>query len=88
MAGLDSVRLNVIKGVCDTRRECRAWDKPGHSVMTSTALPGKLNDGVASELMFSKHEHKLFHIIDCCIRYGAGVEIPDKTMASILDAHY
>eukprot|EP00959_Pyramimonas_sp_CCMP1952_P014871 314793-Pyramimonas_sp.AAC.1 len=28
--GLESVRLNLIKGVCDTCRDCRAWDKPGH----------------------------------------------------------
>eukprot|EP00959_Pyramimonas_sp_CCMP1952_P040294 842697-Pyramimonas_sp.AAC.1 len=30
----------------------------------------------------------MFHSIDRCIRYAAGVEIPDKTMKSILDAYY
>eukprot|EP00959_Pyramimonas_sp_CCMP1952_P379218 7943613-Pyramimonas_sp.AAC.1 len=39
--GLDNVRLNLFRGVCDTCRECRAWDKPGHTVMSSIALPGK-----------------------------------------------
>eukprot|EP00959_Pyramimonas_sp_CCMP1952_P084461 1766491-Pyramimonas_sp.AAC.1 len=43
---LDSVRLNLIRGVCDTCRECRAWDKPGHTVMPFTALPGKFNEEV------------------------------------------
>eukprot|EP00959_Pyramimonas_sp_CCMP1952_P297893 6231495-Pyramimonas_sp.AAC.1 len=50
--GQDSVRLNLIKGVCDTCRECRAWDKPGHTVMPSTASPGKFNDEVECDLMF------------------------------------
>eukprot|EP00959_Pyramimonas_sp_CCMP1952_P139614 2921695-Pyramimonas_sp.AAC.1 len=50
--GLDNVRPNLIKGVCGTFRECRAWDKPGHAVMLSTALPGKFNDEAECDLMF------------------------------------
>eukprot|EP00959_Pyramimonas_sp_CCMP1952_P308286 6451797-Pyramimonas_sp.AAC.1 len=45
-AGLDNVRLNLIKGVCDTCRGRRAWGKPGHAVMPSIASPGKFNDEI------------------------------------------
>eukprot|EP00959_Pyramimonas_sp_CCMP1952_P081396 1700694-Pyramimonas_sp.AAC.1 len=86
--GLDSVRLNLIKGVCGTCRECRAWDKPGHTVMPSTALPGYLNDEVECDLMFYQQEHNIFDIIDRCIRYATGMEIPGKTMTTILDAYH
>eukprot|EP00959_Pyramimonas_sp_CCMP1952_P379448 7948370-Pyramimonas_sp.AAC.1 len=87
-AGLDNVRLNLIKGVCDTCRVCRARGKLGHAVMPSTALPGKFSEEVDCDLMSYKHEHNRFHIIDRCVRYGAGSEIPDKNMTSILDAYH
>eukprot|EP00959_Pyramimonas_sp_CCMP1952_P164591 3440696-Pyramimonas_sp.AAC.1 len=86
--GQDSVGLNLIRGVCHTCRECREWDKPGHAVMPSAALPGKFNEEVECDLMFYKREHSLFHIIDRCMRYANGIEIPDKTMTSILDAYH
>eukprot|EP00959_Pyramimonas_sp_CCMP1952_P238742 4988878-Pyramimonas_sp.AAC.1 len=44
--GLVYVRLNLIKGVCDACLECRAWGKPGHPVLPSTALLGKFNEEV------------------------------------------
>eukprot|EP00959_Pyramimonas_sp_CCMP1952_P042699 892829-Pyramimonas_sp.AAC.2 len=87
-AVLDSVWLNRIKGVCGTCRGRRAWDKPGQTIMSSTALLGKLNDEVECDLMFYKQGHRVFYIIERSIRYGAGTEIPGKTMASILDAHH
>eukprot|EP00959_Pyramimonas_sp_CCMP1952_P348832 7308548-Pyramimonas_sp.AAC.1 len=86
--GLDSDRLNLIKGVCDTCRECRAWDKPGHTVMPSTALPGEFNEEVECDLMFYRQEDTMFHMIDRCIRYATGIEIPDKTATTILDAYH
>eukprot|EP00959_Pyramimonas_sp_CCMP1952_P200101 4184981-Pyramimonas_sp.AAC.1 len=90
--GLDNVRLNLTKGVCDTCRECRAWDKPGHTVMPSTALPVNFNDEVECDLMFYKQERKICHIIDRCIRYATGMELSDQTnyypgcISSVLDA--
>eukprot|EP00959_Pyramimonas_sp_CCMP1952_P269850 5641930-Pyramimonas_sp.AAC.1 len=38
--------------------------------------------------MLYEQEHNIFHIIDRCIRYATGIEIPDKTMTSILDADH
>eukprot|EP00959_Pyramimonas_sp_CCMP1952_P176546 3689723-Pyramimonas_sp.AAC.1 len=78
----------MIKGVRDTSRECRAWDKPGHAVIPSTALPGKSNEEVECDLMLYKQERNIFHTIDRCIRYATGMEMPDKTMTSVLDAYH
>eukprot|EP00959_Pyramimonas_sp_CCMP1952_P293795 6144665-Pyramimonas_sp.AAC.2 len=50
-AGLDNVRLNLIKGVCDSCRERGAWDEPGRTPMPSTALPGKFNDRVGCDFI-------------------------------------
>eukprot|EP00959_Pyramimonas_sp_CCMP1952_P418786 8772856-Pyramimonas_sp.AAC.1 len=87
-AGLVSVRLKLIKGICDARRDCRARDKPGRAVMPSTALPGKLNAETECDLMVYKQEHTISHIIDRRIRYATGMEIPDKTMTCTLDAYH
>eukprot|EP00959_Pyramimonas_sp_CCMP1952_P016888 358113-Pyramimonas_sp.AAC.1 len=56
--------------------------------MSSTALPGKFNDKVECDLMLYEQQHNVFRVIDRCIRCGAGIEIPDKTMTSVLDAHH
>eukprot|EP00959_Pyramimonas_sp_CCMP1952_P125555 2625345-Pyramimonas_sp.AAC.1 len=56
--------------------------------MPSTAPPGKSNEQVECDLLFYKQERKIVHIIDRCIRYATGLEIPDKTMTSILDAYH
>eukprot|EP00959_Pyramimonas_sp_CCMP1952_P251103 5248278-Pyramimonas_sp.AAC.1 len=55
---------------CDTCRERRAWDKPGHTVMPCTAPPGKFNQEVECDLMFYKQEHNICYIIHRCIRYA------------------
>eukprot|EP00959_Pyramimonas_sp_CCMP1952_P078485 1640403-Pyramimonas_sp.AAC.1 len=38
--------------------------------------------------MFYNQEHHIFHITDRCIRFAIGIEIPDESMASILDAYH
>eukprot|EP00959_Pyramimonas_sp_CCMP1952_P173541 3626380-Pyramimonas_sp.AAC.1 len=55
--------------------------------MPSTALPGKCNDEAECDLMFRKQDHRACRIIGRASRCGAGIEMPDKTMTSILDAH-
>eukprot|EP00959_Pyramimonas_sp_CCMP1952_P060736 1268646-Pyramimonas_sp.AAC.1 len=79
-AGLDNVSFNVIKGVCDTCRECRAWDKPGHAFMPCTGLPCQFIEEVECDLMFYRKKHHTFHLIDRCIRDATGMEIADKTV--------
>eukprot|EP00959_Pyramimonas_sp_CCMP1952_P409041 8572105-Pyramimonas_sp.AAC.1 len=60
---------------------------PGHAVMPSTAVPGKFNEEVECDIRFYTQERTIFDITDRCVRYGAGVEMPDKLMTSMLDAH-
>eukprot|EP00959_Pyramimonas_sp_CCMP1952_P418977 8776273-Pyramimonas_sp.AAC.1 len=51
-AGVSCVRLKLIKGVCDARRGCRAWDKPGyalcHLLRYLTSLMEKSNAALCS----------------------------------------
>eukprot|EP00959_Pyramimonas_sp_CCMP1952_P418658 8770436-Pyramimonas_sp.AAC.1 len=42
--GLDNVRLNMIKEICDTCQECRAWERPGNFTLPSVSLPGNWLD--------------------------------------------
>eukprot|EP00959_Pyramimonas_sp_CCMP1952_P288635 6035999-Pyramimonas_sp.AAC.1 len=55
--------------------------------MPSTALPGTLNEEVECDMMFYKQKDNIFHVLDRCIRYATGIEIPGETMISILDAY-
>ena len=85
-AGVDQVRLNMIKGVVDTCRDCRAWQRPGNTVLPSTTISTKFCEHGEVDLMFYKRK-VVFHIIDRAIRYAEGMEIPDKTEASLLAAY-
>ena len=58
-AGVDSVRLDMSKGVVDTCRECRAWQKPGNTITASISLPTKFNEEGECDLMFYKKEDRL-----------------------------
>eukprot|EP00959_Pyramimonas_sp_CCMP1952_P332932 6971763-Pyramimonas_sp.AAC.1 len=52
------------------------------------SIPGKFNDEVDCDLMFYKQEHTIFHIIDRCPRSATGMELPDTSMTTILDAYH
>eukprot|EP00959_Pyramimonas_sp_CCMP1952_P015409 326553-Pyramimonas_sp.AAC.1 len=67
----------MIKEVCDTCRECRAWGRPGNSTLPSVSLPGNWLDEGEMDLMFYK-KRTIFHIMDGCIRLAAGQEISDR----------
>eukprot|EP00959_Pyramimonas_sp_CCMP1952_P228522 4777593-Pyramimonas_sp.AAC.1 len=56
--------------------------------MPSTALPGKFIEEAECDLMFHKQDIRIFRIIGRCIRFATGMDIPDKTMTSILDARH
>eukprot|EP00959_Pyramimonas_sp_CCMP1952_P153910 3220073-Pyramimonas_sp.AAC.1 len=61
---------------------------PAHTVMPSTALPCTFREEVECDLTFYNQEHNIFHIIDRCILFAIGIEIPDKTKTSILDTYH
>eukprot|EP00959_Pyramimonas_sp_CCMP1952_P074098 1548474-Pyramimonas_sp.AAC.1 len=85
--GLDNVRLNMIKEVCDTCRECRAWERLGNSTLPSVSLPGNWLVEGEMDLIFYK-KRTICHIMDRCIRLAAGPEISDRERDTVLDAYH
>ena len=65
-AGLDNVRLDMIKPIVDTCRECRAWQKRGNVVMPSIEVTTKFNEKGETDLMFYKRKIA-YHVIDRAI---------------------
>ena len=84
-AGVDNVRLDMIKGVVDTCRECRAWQKPQNTVLPSTTISIRFGEHGEVDLMFYKRKI-VFHIMDRAIRFAEASEIPDKMEPTLLDA--
>ena len=54
-AGIEPKRLGMIKGIVDTCRECRAWARPGNTVLPSVKLPDKFNQNVQADLFFYRN---------------------------------
>ena len=85
-AGIDEVRLAMIKPIVDTCRECRAWEKRGNVIVPSTDITLKFNEKGETDLMFYKRKI-VFHIIDRAIRLSDGCEMPNKEAVSLLNAY-
>jgi len=85
-AGIDTIRLDMIKAIVDTCRECRAWQKRGNVVMPSLSLPTKFNEQGECDLFFYK-TYIAFHIIDRAIRLSDGKEVPSRHSQHLLDAY-
>ena len=86
-AGIDAVRLDMIKSVVDTCRECRAWQRPGNEVVQSVSLPTKFLEEGEADLLFYK-KYIAFHIVDRTLRFGDAEDIPDKSTSTLLDAYW
>ena len=84
--GLDEARLNLIKPIVDTCRECRAWAPKGNAILPSYNLALNFNDEGEMDLMFYK-SHIAFHCIDRCIRYSAGSVAKGKDSAQLTEAY-
>ena len=81
------VPVEVVAQVADvvaTCDICRNWSRPGNRSVTSTRLPERFNLEVELDLLFVG-THVILHMIDRCIRWSVGVEIPDRTTPSILN---
>ena len=81
------VPVEVVAQVADvvaTCDICRNWSRPGNRSVTSTRLPERFNLEVELDLLFVG-THVVLHMIDRCIRWSVGVEIPDRTTPSILN---
>ena len=84
--GLEEAKLNMIKPIVDTCRECRAWQRRGNRSIPSISLPTKFLDEGECDLMFYKRKIA-FHIIDRAIRYGGACQIENKETATLIDAY-
>ena len=85
-AGLDEIRLAMIKPIVDTCRECRAWQKRGNEIMPSYQISTKFNQHGETDLMFYK-KNIGFHIIDRAIRLSDGCQIESKHGHDIINAY-
>ena len=86
LAGIDEVRLAMIKPIVDTCRECRAWQKRGNAVMSSVEIPTKFNEKGECDLMFYKRSIA-FHILDRAIRLSDGCQVSDRFSPTLLNAY-
>ncbi len=84
--GLDEVRLNMIKPIVDTCRECRAWAKKGNAILPSHSLSLNFLDEGEMDLMFYK-TFTAFHCIDRCIRLSGSAPSAGKESAHIIEAY-
>ena len=85
-AGIDEVRLLMIKPIVDTCRECRVWQKRGHEIKPSMDITIKWLEKGETDLMFYK-SYIGFHVIDRALRFSGGMEIPDKFPHSLLKGY-
>ena len=85
-AGVDSIRLDMIKRIVDTCRECRAWQKRGNANTTSVSLTTKFNERGQCDIMFYKRQ-MAWHVIDECIRLSDGCHIQEKDTQTLLTAY-
>ena len=67
-----------MKGIVDTCRICRAWNRPTPKSITTTRLSTQFNDIVQWDILFYKRI-MLSHLLDEAIRWAAGSILKDKT---------
>ena len=87
-AGIEPIRLNRIKAICDSCRECKAWERPGNTVISSYNLPTKWLEVGETDLLFYKGtEHVAFHLMDRALRFGETQKVDSKTAEELQTAY-
>ena len=75
--------LDLIPEIIETCRACRLWQRAGPRPIASLALAKVFNEGIQCDLLFYE-TYIVFHIIDKCIRWHAGREVPNKEVETLL----
>merc|ERR1712078_922176 len=83
--GVPDEILNLIPEICDTCKVCRMWAAPGPNNVCSVDIPDTFNKQVECDLLFI-HKHIIFHMLDRCTRWHAGMLIPDKFEETLTNA--
>lgn len=70
--GLPNKVLDIVPGIVDTCRECRAWEAAGPATQSVVRISYKFNEHVEVDLMFYK-QFIVFHMIWRCTRWHAAI---------------
>lgn len=84
-AGVKTEIFEIVEEIVSTCSICRMWARPGPKSIASTSQSTRFNETVQYDLAFVK-EHIILHMIDCCIRWSAGVSVPDKQATTLMNA--
>ena len=76
-AGLPKEVLDLIKGVIDTCKVCRLWQRPGRSAVTSSRLSTEFNSVLQVDLLFVG-AIIICHICDEATRWSGGSIVKGK----------
>ena len=85
MAGAPKSALTLVKGIVDTCRICRAWQRPPPKSITTTRMARDLNDIVQWDILFVKR-YVISHLLDEAIRWTVAAPMADKTPTSIIES--
>ena len=76
--------LDLIPEIVSTCRVCRQWAKPKPHAVPSLNVPDRFNQKVEADLLFM-YKKIVFHMMDRCIRWEEGEEIPDKFEKTLIE---
>ena len=85
LAGVPSKAIQMIPGIIDTCRECRAWAQPKADIVPAVELVTTQNDTIETDLMFYKGT-ACMNLVDVCDRFHASGTVPNREMDTLLEA--
>ena len=87
-AGAPSEVIELIPGVIDSCRICRAWSKP-HNTIASNRLVTAFNSEVECDIVFIRHhgqQMSFLHCVDRAVKWCSTCVVEDKSTETLLDA--
>ena len=85
LAGVPSKVIQMIPGIVDTCRECRAWAPPKADIVPAVELVTAQNDTIETDLMFYKGV-TCMNMVDVCDRFHASGTVENRELATLLEA--
>ena len=85
LAGVPSKAIQMIPGIIDTCRECRAWATPKADITPAVELVTAQNDTVEADLMFYKGI-ACMNLVDVCDRFHASGTVENREMDTLFEA--
>ena len=85
LAGVPRKVIDMIPGIVDTCRECRAWAPPKADITPAVELVTAQNDTIEADLMFYKGVICM-NMVDVCDRFHASGPVDNREMETLLEA--